>query len=69
MSRSYLQYALGSLKIQTIGGINTFLTEYIVGQGPTALAVGASGGWSDIFSPSIIFLFFLPLSARRPGID
>ena len=38
-----------------------------VGQGPSALAVGAGGGCLDIFS--IISLFFLPLSGRRPDID
>ena len=40
-----------------------------VGQGPTALAVGAGGGGLDIFLSSIISLFFLPLSGRRPHID
>ena len=40
----------------------------IVGQGPTALAVGAGGGCLDIFLSSIISLFFLLLSARRPYI-
>ena len=29
-----------------------------VGQGPTALAVGAGGGCLDIFLSSIIFLFW-----------
>ena len=34
-----------------------------VGQGPTALAVGAGGGCLDIFFlSSVISLFFLPLS-------
>ena len=37
-----------------------------VGQGPSALAVGAGGGCLDIFLSSIISLFFLPLSGRRP---
>ena len=38
-----------------------------VGQGPTALAVGAGGGCLDIFFlSSIISLFCLPLSGRRP---
>ena len=32
----------------------------IVGQGPTALAVGAGGGCLDIFT--LIYLFFFPLS-------
>ena len=42
----------------------------IVGQGPTALAVGAGGGvvWTFFLSP-IISLFFLPVSGRRPDID
>ena len=39
-----------------------------VGQGPTALAVGA-GGVVWTFLSSIISLFFLPLSGRRPDID
>ena len=44
-----------------------------VGQGPTALAVGASGGCLDIFiliypfSP--LSLLFLPLVERWPDID
>ena len=37
----------------------------IVGQGPTALAVGAGGGGLDIFP--LIYHFFL--SGRRPDID
>ena len=40
-----------------------------VGQGSTALAVGAGGGCLDIFLSSIISLFFLPLFGRRPDID
>ena len=35
-----------------------------VGQGPTALAVGAGGGCLDIFS-----FIFLPVFGRRPDID
>ena len=39
-------------------------------QGPTVPAVGAGGGGLDIFFiSSIISLFFLPLSGRRPDID
>ena len=39
-----------------------------VGQGPTALAVGAGGGCLDIFT--LIYPFFLlPLFGRRPDID
>ena len=41
----------------------------IVGQGPTALAVGADGGCLEFFLSSIISLFILPLSGRRPDID
>ena len=41
----------------------------IVGQGPTALAVGPGGGCLDIFLSSFISLFFLPLSRRRSDID
>ena len=45
------------------------LIRMIVGQGPIALAVGAGGGCLDIFFSSILSLFFLPLSGRRPDID
>ena len=40
-----------------------------VGQGPTALAVGAGGGCLDILLPSILPLLLLPLCGRRPDID
>ena len=40
-----------------------------VGQGPTALAVGAGGGCLDILLSSIISFLFLPLFERRPDID
>ena len=40
-----------------------------VGQGPTALAVGAGGGCLDILLSSILSLLFLPLFGRRPDID
>ena len=40
-----------------------------VGQGPTALAVGAGGVvWTFLFS-SILAPFFLPFFGRRPDID
>ena len=39
-----------------------------VGQGPTALAVGAGGGCLDIFTLILSFLF-LPLFLRRSDID
>ena len=38
----------------------------IVGQGPSALAVGAGGGCLDIVT---LLYLFLPLSGRRPDID
>ena len=40
-----------------------------VGQGPTALAVGAGGVVWTFFLSSIFSRFFLPLSGRRPDID
>ena len=45
------------------------LSWIIVGQGSTALAVDTGGGCLDIFLSSIISLFSLPLSGRRPKID
>ena len=38
-----------------------------VGQGPTALTVGAGGGCLDILLSSILSLLFLPLFGRRFG--
>ena len=38
----------------------------IVGQGPTALAVGGGGGF---LLSSILSFLFLPLFGRRPDID
>ena len=41
-----------------------------VGQGPTALAVGAGGVvWTFSLLSSILSLLFLPLFGRRPDID
>ena len=40
-----------------------------VGQGPTALAVGAGGGCLGIFTPVFPFFLFIPLFGRRPDID
>ena len=45
------------------------LVWMVLGQRPTALAVGAGGGGLDLFLSSIISHFFLPLSGRRPNID
>ena len=44
-------------------------TLITVGQGPTALAVGAGGiVWTFLLS-SVLPLLFLPLFGRRPDID
>ena len=40
-----------------------------IGQGPTALAVGAGGGWLTFLLSSVLSLLFLPLFGRRPDID
>ena len=45
------------------------LVWMIVGQGSIALAIGAGGGFLDIFSLIFISLFFLPFFGRRPDID
>ena len=50
-----------------IPGLSTSLD--FVRQGPTALAVGAGGGLFGHFLSPLLFLFFLPLSGRRPDID
>ena len=41
----------------------------IVGQGPTAPAIGAGGGCLEIFTLIYLSLLFLPLFGRRPDID
>ena len=41
----------------------------IVGQGPMALAVGASGVCLDIFDSRLSFLFFFSLCGRQADID
>ena len=40
-----------------------------IGQGPTALTVGAGEGCLDIFTLLYLSLLFLPLFGRRPDID
>ena len=40
-----------------------------VGQGPTALAVGAGGGLFGHFYSHLSFLLLLPLFGRWPDID
>ena len=50
------------------GGGGRPTIRIIVGQGPTALAVGADGGGLDIFSLIYHFSFLSP-SGRRPDID
>ena len=41
----------------------------IVGQGPSALAVGAGGGCLDVFTLISPSLLCLPVFGRRPNID
>ena len=41
----------------------------IVGQGSTALAVGAGGFFLTFLFSSIFSVFFLPVFGRRPDID
>ena len=53
-------------KLPVLGRPTIWIT---VGQGPTALSVGAGGGCLDIFTVSILSLLFLPLLGRRPDID
>ena len=64
MGRSGGATVLGKLPVPGV-----LLIWIRVGQGPTALAVGAGGSCLDIFPSSIISLFFLPLSRRRPDTD
>ena len=40
-----------------------------VGQGPTALAIGAGGFFGTFLLSSILSLLFPPLFGRRPDID
>ena len=44
------------------------LVWLVVGQGPTAFAVGAGGGCLDVFAPVYHFSSF-SLSGRRSDID
>ena len=57
-------------KLPVLGRPTIWIT---VGQGPTALAVGAGGGCLDIFTLIYPFsplpLFFLPVFGRWPDID
>ena len=52
-------------KLPGLGRPTVWMT---VGQGPTALAVGADGSSLDIFT-LLCSLFFLALSGRQPDID
>ena len=50
-------------------GVLLILIIHVVGQGPAALTADAGGViWKFLLS-SIVSLFFLPLSGRRPDID
>ena len=53
-------------KLQVPGRPTIWIT---VGQGPTALAVGAGECCLDIFFSHLSFLSSFSLSGRRPNID
>ena len=55
---------LGKLPVQGV-----LLILIVVGQWPTALAVGAGGGCLDIFSLVYRFFFLSPSLWGRPDID
>ena len=55
---------LGELPVP--GRPTTWIT---VGQGPTALAVGAGGGGLEFLLSSVLSLLLLPLFGRRLDID
>ena len=53
-------------KLPVLGRPTIWIT---VGQGLTALAVGAGGSCLDILHSSILSLLFLPLFGRWPNTD
>ena len=55
--------------LENIQSRSVLLTWKIVGQGPTALAVGGGGGCLDIFFSRLSFLFSFLIFGRRPDID
>ena len=59
----------GAMVLSKLLAPGVLLLWITVGQGPTALTVGAGGVVWTFFLSSIISLFFLPLSGRRPDID
>ena len=70
MKQSYFRTKRGGAKVLgklPVPGRPTILM--LVGQRPIALAEGAVGVVWTFFLSSIISLFFLPLSGRRPDID
>ena len=58
----------GAMVLGELRSRGVLLTWVRVGQEPTALAAGAVVVCLDIFS-RLSFLYFLPLSGRRPYID
>ena len=59
----------GAMALRKLPGPGRPTIWMTVGQGSTALAVGAGGVvWTFLLS-SIFSLLFLPLSERRPDID
>ena len=62
-------HILGGGRVVQRCWVNFLCRGVPVGQGPTALAVGAGGVvWTFLLS-SILSLLFLPLFGRRPNID
>ena len=47
-------------KLSSAGGGGVLLVWIVVGQVPTALAVGRNGGFFGRFYSNLSFLFFLP---------
>ena len=59
----------GAMVLGTLPGPGRPTIRITVGQGPTALAVGAGGDCLDILFSSILSLLFLSCFGRRPDID
>ena len=67
--RFYKEWSSGAMVLGKLPVPGRPTNWIIIGQGPTALAVGAGGVVWTFFLSYIISLFFLPLSGRRSDID
>ena len=63
------QYGLWGGRLGNLKYRGVLLNWIRVGQGPTALALGADGVVWTFFLLSIISLFFFPFSGRRADVD